>query len=185
MENAYQEVHKLINLFPLTLYILLLEHIQRHASKVVSYHQSTRKSYFHRFTHLCAVKLEKGPINFFTTQVNKNIKKTFWMYMSHFSSKHEYERLNTWKQEGIYIKKKKKNHRKNKEKKRWMMCIDSFTCDNPWRQGGYDRTLSLTHSTERSEEKSVSGHGKENSRHREHRSKQAVRKSSNYSSVII
>ena len=37
--------------------------------------------------------------------------------MSHFSSKHEYERLNTWKQEGIYIKKKKKSQKEQRKEK--------------------------------------------------------------------
>lgn len=45
---------------------------------------------------------------------------------------------------------------------------DAVTCDTPRNQRCDDGTLSGAHFTERSEEKSISGHGKENTGHREH-----------------
>lgn len=54
--------------------------------------------------------------------------------------------------------------------------LSHFTCSDPWGQGSYDRTLSVTDFTEGFEEESVPGHGIDNTRHREHWSQKAVQK---------
>lgn len=122
---------------------------------------------------LSSVQLEKENMTFLDIcpKINNiHLYISTLVYRIHFNSEHE-DKIWGQNRRGfiiIYIYLEKKHIRNKLKLSQKNSSSSTFTWYNPWSQGRCDRTLFVIHFTERSEEKSIPGHGKENTGHREH-----------------